>query len=68
MTLSKRERYIVIITVAVVGILGLDRFFVSPLLARMDEAKTKIDSLSTQLEMSYSLTAKLMQLSLINYV
>jgi len=32
------------------------------------EAKTKIDSLSTQLEMSYSLTAKLMQLSLINYV
>ena len=32
------------------------------------EAKTRIDSLSTQLEMSYSLTAKLMQLSLINYV
>ena len=31
-------------------------------------AKTKIDTLSTQLEMSYSLTAKLIQLSLVNYV
>ena len=49
MTLSKRERYIVIITVAVVGILGLDRFFVSPLLARMDEAKTKIESSEREL-------------------
>ena len=32
------------------------------------EAKVKIDTLTTQLEMSYSLTAKLLQLSIINYV
>jgi len=28
----------------------------------------KIDTLSTQIEMSYSLTAKLLQMSLLNYV
>jgi len=32
------------------------------------EAKVKIDTLSTQIEMSYSLTAKLLQMSLLNYV
>lgn len=32
------------------------------------EAKVKIDTLTTQLEMSYSLTARLLQLSIINYV
>jgi flagellar hook-associated protein 3 FlgL len=32
------------------------------------EAKVKVDTLTTQLEMSYSLTAKLLQLSIINYV
>jgi flagellar hook-associated protein 3 FlgL len=32
------------------------------------EAKTRIDALTTQLEMSYSLTAQLSSLSLINYV
>lgn len=31
------------------------------------EAKVKIDSLSTQIEMSYSLTAKLLQMSILNY-
>ena len=32
------------------------------------EAKTRLDMLTTQIEMSYSLTAKLSQLSLLNYV
>ncbi len=32
------------------------------------EAKVRIDSLSTQIEMSYSLTAKLLQMSILNYV
>jgi len=32
------------------------------------EAKVKLDSLSTQIEMSYSLTAKLLQMSILNYV
>ena len=31
------------------------------------EAKVQIDSLTTQIEMSYSLTAKLLQMSLLNY-
>ena len=31
------------------------------------EAKVKIDTLTTQIEMSYSLTAKLLQISLLNY-
>lgn len=32
------------------------------------EAKTKLDTLTTQIEMSYSLTAKLLQFSILNYV
>jgi len=32
------------------------------------EAKTRMDTLSTQLEMSYATTAKIMQLSILNYV
>lgn len=32
------------------------------------EAKTRLDSLTTQLQMSYSTTAKIMQLSILNYV
>jgi flagellar hook-associated protein 3 FlgL len=32
------------------------------------EAKVKLDTLTTQIEMSYSLTAKLLQMSLLNYV
>ena len=32
------------------------------------EAKTRLDTMTTQLQMSYSTTAKLMQLSLLNYV
>ncbi len=32
------------------------------------EAKTRLDNMTTQLQMSYSTTAKLMQLSLLNYV
>ena len=31
------------------------------------QAKVKIDTLTTQIEMSYSLTAKLLQMSLLNY-
>ncbi|QTL04309.1 flagellar hook-associated family protein [Aquabacter sp. L1I39] len=32
------------------------------------EAKTRLDTLTTQLQMSYSTTAKIMQLSILNYV
>jgi flagellar hook-associated protein 3 FlgL len=32
------------------------------------EAKVRIDTLTTQIEMSYSLTAKLLQMSILNYV
>ena len=32
------------------------------------EAKTKLDMLSVQIEMSYSLTVRLMRLSILNYV
>ena len=31
------------------------------------EAKVKVDALTTEIEMSYSLTAKLLQMSLLNY-
>jgi len=42
MILSKRERYIVIGTVVVVGILGLDRFFLTPLIDRRQETEANI--------------------------
>ena len=42
MVLSKRERYIGIITGIVLGALTLDRFIVSPLLDQMGELNTKI--------------------------
>jgi flagellar hook-associated protein 3 FlgL len=32
------------------------------------EAKTRVDALTTQIQMSYSLTSQLRQLSLINYL
>jgi hypothetical protein len=40
--LSKRERYIVIATVVVVGVLGLDQFFVSPLWAKKADLDGRI--------------------------
>ena len=46
MILSKRERYIAILTITVVGILGLDFFVVSPLLARSREVGELIDKSS----------------------
>jgi len=42
MILSKRERYIVIGTVVVVGILALDRLFLTPLLERRQETNANI--------------------------
>ena len=42
MILSKRERYIVIGTVVVVGILGLDRLFLTPLIERRQETNANI--------------------------
>jgi hypothetical protein len=48
--LSKRERYIAIAVVAVLGVLGLDRFFVSPLLARMQEANKKVEDAEDKLK------------------
>ena len=32
------------------------------------EAKTRLDTLTTQLQMSYATTAKVMQLSILNYI
>ena len=43
MILSKRERYIAILTISVVGILGVDFFIVSPLFARSREVGDLID-------------------------
>ena len=42
MILSKRERYIVIGTVVVVGILALDRLFLTPLIERRQEINANI--------------------------
>ena len=42
MILSKRERYIVIGTVVVVGILGLDRLFLTPLIERRQLTNAQI--------------------------
>jgi hypothetical protein len=42
MILSKRERYIVIGTVVVVGILALDRLFLTPLIERRQETNANI--------------------------
>src|SRR4051812_21991345 len=42
MILSKRERYIVIGTVVVVGVLALDRLFLTPLIERRQETNANI--------------------------
>jgi hypothetical protein len=42
MVLSKRERYIAFATAAVVGILALDRFMVTPLMAQREELDKQI--------------------------
>ena len=49
LVLSKRERYIGVITVAVLGILCLDQFVVGPLLARKAELDSQL--ISTRLEL-----------------
>jgi hypothetical protein len=46
--MSQRERYIVIGTVAVVALLGLDRLFLSPLLDRNTELTDKIQAAELQ--------------------
>ncbi|HOW69975.1 MAG TPA: GspMb/PilO family protein [Phycisphaerae bacterium] len=50
MVLSKRERYIAIATVAAVGILGLDRFVLNPLVSKNSQLNLQIDSCEQQLE------------------
>ena len=42
MVMSQRERYIVIGTVAVIGLLGIDRLLLTPLLGRMTDLDQKI--------------------------
>jgi hypothetical protein len=49
MILSKRERYIAIATVLVVGVLGLDFFIVSPLFARSRDVGEQIDKASADI-------------------
>jgi hypothetical protein len=50
MILSRRERYIVIGTVVVVGILALDRLFLTPLIERRQETDAKIRLATGQME------------------
>jgi hypothetical protein len=45
---SKRERYIAIVTVAVVAIWGLDRFIVSPLFTRQQDLSARIRKASDE--------------------
>ena len=49
MILSKRERYIAILTISVVAILALDWFIVSPLFARSREVGDLIDKASQEI-------------------
>jgi hypothetical protein len=48
--MSQRERYIVIGTVAVVALLGLDRLFLTPLLARMTDLDDKITAARAEVQ------------------
>jgi hypothetical protein len=48
--LSKRERYIAIITVSAVGLLALDRFILDPLLKDTRDLEVKIHSAQAQLD------------------
>src|SRR3954463_16098172 len=48
--MSQRERYIVIGTVAVVALLGLDRLFLTPLLGRMTELDDKITAARAEVQ------------------
>ena len=50
MILSRRERYIVIGTVVVVGILALDRLFLTPLIERRQETDARIRLATGQME------------------
>lgn len=43
MVVSKRERYVVIAAIAVVGLLLLDRVLVTPLLARMNDLRASVE-------------------------
>lgn len=50
MVMSQRERYIVIGTVAVVALLGLDRLLLTPLLGRMTELDDKITNARAEVQ------------------
>jgi len=47
--LSKRERYIAIVSLSVAGILALDRLVYTPLMAQKEEIDMRIDSASEEL-------------------
>ena len=49
MVLSKRERYIAIVSLSVAGILALDRLVYTPLMAQKEEIDMRIDSASEEL-------------------
>jgi Tfp pilus assembly protein PilO len=49
MILSKRERYIVIATVGVLLLLGIDQYLLSPLLQRRSDAAAQTTAVSTEL-------------------
>jgi hypothetical protein len=56
--LSKRERLIVIVTGAAVGIFGFDRFLISPLMARQAALSSEIDTATVALEKDRALVNK----------
>lgn len=50
MVLSKRERYIAIATLAAIGIFGLDRVVLTPLVTANNELNAQVDGCQQQLE------------------
>ena len=58
MVLSQRERYILIVATAMVGVLALDRFVLAPLLDQREKTQTQIQKLKGQLSDSNSVIAR----------
>ncbi len=49
MVLSRRERYVVVVTLAALAVLALDRLAISPLWDRREELKARRDNLAAEL-------------------
>jgi len=55
MVFSKREQTMIAVTVVVLALLGLDRYVLTPLLDRYDEAKTRRETLEARMTKAQSL-------------